>query len=257
MAIVLWNKKYTETLAETLKRFRREKPEFENEKITYAGRLDPMAEGLLILLTGTDVHKKETFLGLSKVYEVSFFFGVTTDTYDILGIPKNDFQKREILQKEIEEKLSSLVGKIIHKYPPYSSKPVQGKPLFAWAREGKLNQIILPQKEGEVYAAQFQKKINISTSLFLQNIFDSVSQVQGDFRQEEILSSWKEHLPIVLGDISLYHIQLHVSSGIYVRSVIQLLAQQLQQEACVFKIRRLQIGDYLLSSCQNNDFMST
>ena len=32
-----------------------------DEKATYAGRLDPMAEGLLIVLTGESVHKKAYF----------------------------------------------------------------------------------------------------------------------------------------------------------------------------------------------------
>ena len=49
MAIIQWNKKYTETLDETLKRFRLEKPKFKDEKVTYAGRLDPMAEGLVMV----------------------------------------------------------------------------------------------------------------------------------------------------------------------------------------------------------------
>ena len=80
MSIILWNKYDTETLAITLERFRMNNPEHQESKITYAGRLDPMAEGLLILLTDDDVHKKEEFIGLDKIYEVDFVLGVSTDS---------------------------------------------------------------------------------------------------------------------------------------------------------------------------------
>jgi tRNA U55 pseudouridine synthase TruB len=34
--------------------FKEKKPEYENETISYAGRLDPMAEGVLVLLIGDE-----------------------------------------------------------------------------------------------------------------------------------------------------------------------------------------------------------
>lgn len=43
MSIIYFKKKYGETLAMMRSRFREEFPQFLNSKITYAGRLDPMA----------------------------------------------------------------------------------------------------------------------------------------------------------------------------------------------------------------------
>lgn len=78
-------KKEGETPLECIDRAREEGRIPKNEKATYAGRLDPMAEGLLIVLTGDAVHKKEEYIKLPKEYVVEVLFGVSTDTGDVLG----------------------------------------------------------------------------------------------------------------------------------------------------------------------------
>jgi len=66
--------------------------------MTYAGRLDPLAEGLLLVLTGEECKNKEKYLGLDKEYEVDVLFGFATDTYDILGkvLSAKNYSKSEI-----------------------------------------------------------------------------------------------------------------------------------------------------------------
>ena len=59
MSVVIYNKKYIETLSEMLERFRIQYPQYKESKLTYAGRLDPLAEGVMIILTDEDVHKKD------------------------------------------------------------------------------------------------------------------------------------------------------------------------------------------------------
>ncbi|MDE1988462.1 MAG: hypothetical protein KGJ58_03695 [Patescibacteria group bacterium] len=81
-------KKAGETPLETISRFRADNQEYQKEKITYAGRLDPLAEGVLILLVGDAVYEKEKYLKTDKEYEAEILFGFETDTYDILGLPK-------------------------------------------------------------------------------------------------------------------------------------------------------------------------
>ncbi len=45
MPRISWYKNYAETLKQSLERFRLAHPEYTSSKITYAGRLDPLAEG--------------------------------------------------------------------------------------------------------------------------------------------------------------------------------------------------------------------
>jgi len=42
------------------------------------------------------------------------------------------------------------IGKHYQSYPPYSSRTVNGKPLYYWARQGKIHEITIPEKEIEI-----------------------------------------------------------------------------------------------------------
>ena len=83
--IILLNKKEGETPLEALDRFRMANPKYKDEKMTYAGRLDPMASGVLLVLVGEEIKQKDKYLALNKEYEFEILFGFATDTYDILG----------------------------------------------------------------------------------------------------------------------------------------------------------------------------
>jgi len=139
-------KKEGETPLEAIEEFRKKNLEYSDVKMTYAGRLDPMAEGVLLVLVGDECKNKENYLGLDKEYEFEILHGIQTDTYDILGLPAKSGTS-DVPQIEIETSNTSIdaieksKGKFTQKYPPYSSMTVQGKQLFQWAREGRLDEI--------------------------------------------------------------------------------------------------------------------
>ena len=58
--ILKLNKKMSETPLECIQRWKKENPEYVEEKMTYAGRLDPMAEGELLVLVGEEFIKALT-----------------------------------------------------------------------------------------------------------------------------------------------------------------------------------------------------
>ena len=111
---------------------------------SYAGRLDPMAEGLLLVLAGEEVNNAKQYYSLPKSYEYSFVVGVSTDTYDCLGEIIDTHYPEDALDKKIKQVVAALVGTHTFPYPPYSSKPVNGVPLFRYARENTLHTITIP-----------------------------------------------------------------------------------------------------------------
>src|SRR3990167_5802419 len=84
-AVLNLYKKLGETPRERLERLRVEKPHYAHEVLSYAGRLDPMAEGGMLCLVGSANKHREEYLNLSKEYTLDVLFGFSTDTYDILG----------------------------------------------------------------------------------------------------------------------------------------------------------------------------
>lgn len=241
-------KELGETPLQTISRFKKANPEYENIPMTYAGRLDPMAEGLLLVISGAEVHKKEEYLGLDKTYLVQVLWGFETDTLDVLGkILKTENHKTE--SEKIINELEKSVGKFEQSYPAYSSKPVNGKRLFEWAREGRLSEIKIPKHKVELYSVKYLSRKEISKEDLLSDIKSKIEKVSGDFRQEEILDSWQETVSKMDFDtFVLDTIEMSVSSGFYVRQFVSDLAKQCGACGLTFHIKRTKVGDFLIKN---------
>lgn len=233
-----------ETPLECLERFKVENPKWQGVPMTYAGRLDPMAKGLLLVLAGDiDETEKKKLLLLDKTYEFEVLWGIKTDTYDILGLPTVGGGIPSV--ESIESETNKLVGKRSQKYPPYSSKPVKGRPLFSFARAGNIDEIDIPQKEIAVFSAGILSQRKITGKELLAEIISGVSRVKGDFRQEEIIGKWKEVLSNKLdSEFLITKMCAEVSSGTYIRSIANELGEKLGCGACAYSIKRTQIGGY-------------
>lgn len=239
--VILINKKEGETPLEALEVFRGKNKLYKNLPMTYAGRLDPMAEGLLLLLAGEECKQKDKYIGLEKEYEFKILFGFSTDTYDILG----KVLKTQIIEnldiKKVKKELNKFKGKIIQKYPIYSSRTVSGKPLFTYARNNI--EVELPEKEVIIKKLTFKKFEKLNNKKILSNIEKRVKKVKGDFRQKEIIKIWKEKLKnkntYFVGSFSI-----KCSSGTYVRSIANLLGEKLGIPTLAFSIKRTKLGKW-------------
>jgi tRNA pseudouridine55 synthase len=227
-----------ETPLECLERFKKVNPEYESEKMTYAGRLDPLAEGLLLVLAGEECKNKDKYLGLNKIYEVDVLFGFSTDTYDILGkVLKNKiYSSGQIPDKNL---LKSFVGKFFQKYPAYSSR------YFNKARSGELKDEEITEKEVEIKDIKIIGQKAISKNDLEKYIFESISLVKGDFRQNEILENWKEELlKSEMNDFSIISIKVDCTSGTYMRSLANSIGEKIGIPSLALNIKRVKVGGY-------------
>ena len=208
--------------------------------MTYAGRLDPAAEGLLIILTGEACKAKDDYSGLPKTYMAEILLGVSTDSFDLLGLPVALSSEITPSLVKIEQYIASLVGTHTQKYPPYSSKTVDGKQLHTHAREG--NDVSLPTHEVTLHGYQEAGLEPIESEDVLTRVGELVSAVTGDFRQQEIVAGWAETgLPEKL---TLLTLTLEVGSGFYVRQFAEDLGKALGTQACLYSLIRTKIGDF-------------
>jgi tRNA pseudouridine55 synthase len=233
-----------ETPLECLERFRIDNNIESNIPITYAGRLDPMATGKLIILTGEECKNKDDYLNWDKEYEVEILFGFTTDSYDILGIPKiglNDVQdidqKCELIKSWYENGL-----KFEQKYPPFSSKTILGTPLHAITRKKMLvEDEVWPTKQVEIYKLDILESKNVSATFIKENIIKSINLVHGDFRQDEIVAKWLELLKqfeISVTTFPIIKLRVACSSGTYMRSLAHTIGERFGVGAIAWSIHR-------------------
>ena len=111
------------------------KRKYKNKKAGFSGTLDPFACGCLIVAFG-QYSKLFRFLKKTpKSYRTTVWLGAQSDSLDIENV--YDIQNiKKLNQKDIEEKLQSLVGTLEYLPPKFSAKKIDGKRAYEMAREG-------------------------------------------------------------------------------------------------------------------------
>lgn len=240
-----------ETSFQCVERFRKENPEYQDQKIAFAGRLDPMAEGEMLFLTGEETKRKDDFLGLDKIYETEIIFGLETDSFDVMGMTREiknlklktclPAGKVKNLEEKIKEIILTKVGKQMQKFPPFSKRHVKGKALFVWASEGKLDQIEIPEHEVEIYSIDILGFSQKSFEEIKNNSIERIKNVMGDFRQEKIIGNWNNLSISPTTQFPILKLKIFCSTGTYIRQFAHDLGQELGCGAIVFSIKRLEV----------------
>lgn len=245
----LLNKPVGITPLEAIQYLKKTQPELENTPLGYAGRLDPMANGLLIILAGEENKKRKAYELLPKTYEFEILFGIETDTYDVLGLITQACQQTDVHLKQINTVLETYIGSFTQPYPPYSSARVQGKPLYYWARKGILNTLTIPAKAVQIQTAIVHSLENVRYEEIQQSILSKIQRLStssGDFRQNEILAQWKAFSGEAQYGIARCTVEC--SSGLYIRSLCHEIGHTLNTCALAYSITRTAVGDDLLNS---------
>ena len=219
------------TPLQTLNLLREKYPAYKDEKLTYAGRLDPLAEGVMLVVVGEEVKNKEVYLGLDKEYEAEILFGVATDTGDVLGIPSISRSNLDIEGDDLANLLPNFVGKFVQEYPKFSSPKIAGKDNFS--------------KEVEIKSLELVAVSKIKTADLQIGIEMKIAGVDGDFRQSEILPAWAEFFAInKQPDFMIAKIKIATGSGVYIRVLAEKLGAKLGVPALAYHILRNKVGNY-------------
>ncbi|WFS63781.1 tRNA pseudouridine(55) synthase TruB [Pseudodesulfovibrio thermohalotolerans] len=153
-------------------------------KIGHGGTLDPMAEGVLLVLLGQATKLAPYLSGGTKTYSGTFRLGITTDTLDIQG---------EILKESPVEATSADVEREIlywkelteQEVPAYSAAKHEGKPLYALAREGletpvKMKPIVISHVEAlDVNPPEAAFRVSCSAGTYIRSLVHSLGTRMG------------------------------------------------------------------------------
>ncbi|PIR85359.1 hypothetical protein COU15_00850 [Candidatus Kaiserbacteria bacterium CG10_big_fil_rev_8_21_14_0_10_45_20] len=252
---VVLEKKIGETPLSVIEAWRKKSGIAPSTPLSYAGRLDPMASGKLLVLIGEECKKQKEYTGLDKEYEVEVLFSVSTDTGDVLGLPQIHSGTVEVGAEAVESALEREVGSHTREYPVFSSKTVEGKPLFLYALEKNLDSITIPTHTETVYAIEksdvvlFTKEnlaSRIASVLSVVPRTDEASKALGaDFRQDEVRNEWKKAFDAT--DIEKFFvlpIRVVCASGTYMRTLAPRIGESLKTRAIALSIHRTKIGRY-------------
>jgi tRNA pseudouridine(55) synthase len=252
---IILKKEVGETPLEVLEKWRATNPHVANLPLAYAGRLDPMASGKLLVLIGNECKNQTAYHHLDKTYEVEILFGTHSDSGDVLGII-SEFPSPNLTENNLKETLTTFVGDIHFPYPVFSAKTVGGKPLHTWAMEGRLDEITIPSRTSTIYAVTLDSlsiksrsevaKLALEKIETIPPVTDTRKALGNDFRRPEVRTAWKKFSETGSPDDDFYiaRITCTCSSGTYMRTLAELIAEKLGTKGLAFSIHRTEIGNY-------------
>jgi tRNA pseudouridine55 synthase len=251
---VVLEKRVGETPLDCAEKWRGEHPEYQGVSLAYAGRLDPMASGKLLILVGDECKRQTDYHGLDKAYEFSVLFGIASDTQDVLGRLTTCHPPSAL--DSLDEIAESFVGPIEFPYPIFSSKTVKGKPLHTWTLEGRLDEIEIPTRTSTVYSLSHRHSETIKRADVVEQALAKINSIPpvtdlrkaigNDFRRVDVRHDWDR----ILNTDSLpesYHIahfSCIASSGTYMRTLASEIAKALNTCGLAWLIHREDLGRY-------------
>jgi tRNA pseudouridine55 synthase len=218
------------------------------KKTSHTGTLDPMAEGVVIALAGKERLRKKEFAKWQKAYQFEITFGISTDTYDGLGlVEETDFL--EIRANGLQKIAQEMEGEYVQKVPKFSTKKIAGRHLHEYARARE--KVEVPLKKGKIFSLQYLDLKKVKTKSHLEKQIEKINKVRGDFRQKEIMNRWKTFLagkdcPKTLQIASF---KVKTSKGIYIRSLSLDIAKKLGTVGFASQIIRFSNGKYSNKDC--------
>lgn len=182
------------------------------KKVGHAGTLDPMAEGLMIVMINDATKFSDDLMKKEKEYYVEMELGYKTDTYDLEGTVIERYETEiNISNAQIIKAVNSFKGKIKQIPPMYSAIKVDGKKLYDLARKG-------------VEVERVERNVEIS-----------------EIRKIKIIRPDKNLKVNENIKISFY---VKVSSGTYIRSLVYDIGEKLGVFATMTRLVRTKIGRF-------------
>lgn len=149
------------------------------KKVGHTGTLDPLAEGLMVILLGKATRLSLDITSKYKEYIAGVYLGYETDTYDITG--KTTKVKEVPKNIDIEKTLSTYNKTYMQEVPIYSAVKVNGKKLYEYARQNL--EVSLPKKEVTIKDIKllteeknmFTFKTTVSKGCYIRSLIRDIS----------------------------------------------------------------------------------
>lgn len=187
------------------------------KKVGHAGTLDPMATGVLVI----GVHRATKMMGLitlaDKTYTATIRLGQSTHTDDKEGDVLASGDARHLTEQHIREACEVFVGDIMQRPASVSAIKINGKRAHQLVREGQ--HVDIPARPVTVHSL-------------------SIEEIRP-------VNSWVD-----------VDVQVHCSSGTYIRSIARDLGQILHVGGHLTALRRTTSGPFDVSQSMTlDDFM--
>jgi len=164
--------------------------------VGHLGTLDPLATGVLPLVTGSLTRLAQFYTASEKTYEGVIRFGFATDTYDADGEPVEanvrtaalacpEGRRPELNLEALQQLAARFQGLIEQVPPPFSAKKIHGVPAYKLARKQKevvLKPVQVEIKEFVILAVEGDRakfRAHVASGTYMRSVAHEMGQLQG------------------------------------------------------------------------------
>jgi tRNA pseudouridine(55) synthase len=211
--------------------------EMHTSKATHTGTLDPMAEGVVVVLTDEDRFLKSTLSDWKKTYEFKIIWGVSTDTHDLLGVIEKDNLAKQPDLNMLQDALTSFIGQQLQEIPTFSAKRNP---------DTQFSNIT-------IFDLSHTNTQLLSAKEIVQQLNLVIPKLKNDFRQELVLQGWNNWFKTLPNQedtqLLLTTHTATTSKRTYIRGLVRDLSTKINLPATTFHINRTANGSYTSKDC--------
>ena len=220
------------------------KNKYNSKKVCFTGRLDPLAQGSMIILTDEDIYKADFYRNMDKTYSFEVILGISTDSHDCMGNIINKINMKDITidKKDIINFISNYN---VQEYPIFSSRTVEyeGKMCNMWKLYKEGIKFDIPKKNVCILNFDIQEILtDVKQFDIYQNFINMLKSINDDkllkdFDVDKFISQYEKDKNIDEYFIKI-SMKMKVSSGFYIRKFCNDLGIYLGFGSIAYKITR-------------------
>ncbi len=165
----------------------------QQRSVGHLGTLDPLATGVLPLVTGNLTRLAQFYTTSEKTYEGVIRFGFATNTYDADGEPVGEAQSVTLSLEQLQKLAAGFKGMIEQVPPPFSAKKIHGVPAYKLARKQKevvLKPVQVEIKEFDILAVEGDRarfRARVASGTYMRSVAHEMGQLLGSSAHLESL----------------------------------------------------------------------
>lgn len=156
-------------------------------QVGHTGTLDPIAEGVLVVLVGRATKFQQAYQRSHKRYQTVIQLGLQTDTGDAWGKALRTAPVPALERAALDSMLASSVGTVTQTPPAFSAVKVRGRPLYWWTRRGQspparpraVTIFSMELLDVDASAGRLTCRIGCSAGTYVRNLAEDIAQRLG------------------------------------------------------------------------------